>query len=135
LKRFVPAILLVALAACGGDSATTPTGGGQLVTQDVVVGTGATAVSGDEVTVHYVGTFTNGAKFDSSYDRGAPYTFRTGTNAVIPGFEQTVLGMKVGGKRRATVPPNLAYGSQGTNGIPPNATLVFEVDLVSIAGK
>jgi peptidylprolyl isomerase len=99
------------------------------------VGTGATAVSGDTVTVHYIGTFTNGTKFDSSYDINRPLTFRLGSGQVIAGFDQGVTGMRVGGKRRLTIPPSLAYGSQGQGAIPPNTTLVFEVDLLSIAGK
>lgn len=114
---------------------SSPSGGGTLVVQDLVVGTGATAVAGDTVTVHYVGTLTNGTKFDSSYDRNQPYTFRLGAGQVIPGFDQGVAGMRVGGKRRLTIPPDLAYGSQGQGPIPPNATIVFEIDLVSIAGK
>jgi len=100
-----------------------------------VVGTGATAVSGDTVTVNYIGTLTDGTKFDSSYDRGQPYTFRLGAGAVIQGWDMGVPGMKVGGKRRLTIPPSLAYGSQGNGPIPPNATLKFDIDLVSIQGK
>jgi FKBP-type peptidyl-prolyl cis-trans isomerase len=106
-----------------------------LVVQDLVVGTGATAAAGDVVTVHYVGTLTSGTKFDSSYDRNQPYTFRLGAGQVIAGFDQGVTGMRVGGKRRLTIPPDLAYGSQGQGPIPPNATIVFEIDLLSIAGK
>jgi FKBP-type peptidyl-prolyl cis-trans isomerase len=138
LKCFVAVLALLTLAACGGDggSTTSPsTGGGSLVVEDLVVGTGATAASGDTVTVHYLGTLTNGTKFDSSYDRGTPYSFRLGTGAVIPGFDQGVTGMKIGGKRRLTIPPSLAYGSTGSGAVPPNATIVFEVELVSIAGK
>lgn len=137
MKRFVAVLALLTLAACGGDggSTTSPSGGGNLVIEDLVVGTGATAASGDTVTVHYLGTLTNGTKFDSSYDRGTPYSFRLGAGAVIPGFDQGVTGMKVGGKRRLTIPPSLAYGSTGSGLIPPNATIVFEVELVSIAGK
>jgi FKBP-type peptidyl-prolyl cis-trans isomerase len=138
LKCFVVVLALLAMAACGGDgeSTTSPSaGGGSLVVEDLVVGTGATAASGDTVSVHYLGTFTDGRKFDSSYDRGTPYTFRLGTGAVIPGFDQGVTGMKVGGKRRLTIPPSLAYGSAGSGSIPPNTTIVFEVELVSIAGK
>jgi FKBP-type peptidyl-prolyl cis-trans isomerase len=129
--------VLAGLAACGGDSGTSGTDtGGTLVIEDLVVGTGATAVNGDVVTVHYLGTFTNGVKFDSSYDRGQPLQpFRLGTGAVIPGFEQGLLGMKVGGKRRLTIPPSLAYGSAGRGSIPPNATLIFEVELLAIEGK
>jgi FKBP-type peptidyl-prolyl cis-trans isomerase FkpA len=127
-------LLLIGLVGCSSDSPTSPDTG-TLVKEDLVVGTGATAVAGDTVTVHYVGTFTNGTKFDSSYDRGQPYPFRLGVGAVIPGFDQGVIGMKVGGKRRLTIPPSLAYGSQGQAPIPPNATLKFDIDLVSIAGK
>lgn len=135
MNRSLSVLILLALAACGGDSGTSPSDGGTLVSTDVVVGTGATAVSGDTVTVHYIGTFTNGTKFDSSYDRNQPFTFRLGTGQVIAGFDQGVTGMRVGGKRRLTIPPSLAYGSQGQGTIPPNTTLVFEIDLVSIAGK
>jgi FKBP-type peptidyl-prolyl cis-trans isomerase len=85
--------------------------------------------------VNYVGTLTNGTKFDSSYDKGQPYTFRIGAGQVIAGWDQGVPGMKVGGKRRLTIPPSLGYGSQANGSIPPNSTLVFEVDLVSITGK
>jgi FKBP-type peptidyl-prolyl cis-trans isomerase len=137
LNRWLSALILLTLAACGGggDSSTTPTGGGTLVVEDLVVGTGATAVSGDTLTVHYVGTLTNGTKFDSSYDRGTPYVFLVGAGRVIAGWDQGVPGMKVGGKRRLTIPPDLAYGSRGQGVIPPNATLLFDIDLVSIAGK
>ena len=135
MKRLLPILALVALAACSGEES--PTGPTTITTEDIVVGSGGTAANGDLVSVHYTGMFTNGTKFDSSYDRNPPqpYTFRIGTNAVIPGFEQAVIGMKVGGKRRATIPPSLAYGSTGQGSIPPNATLVFDIDLVSIAGK
>ena len=129
-------LILLTLTACGGgDSATAPTGGGTLVVEDLVVGTGATAAIGDTLTVNYVGTLTNGTKFDSSYDRGTPYVFQVGAGRVIVGWDQGVPGMKVGGKRRLTIPPDLAYGSRGQGVIPPNATLLFDVDLVSIAGK
>jgi FKBP-type peptidyl-prolyl cis-trans isomerase len=86
--------------------------------------------------VNYVGTLQNGQKFDSSYDRGTPFSFRLGVGAVIAGWDQGIPGMKVGGKRRLTIPPSLAYGSQGRPPtIPANATLIFEVELISIAGK
>jgi FKBP-type peptidyl-prolyl cis-trans isomerase len=126
-------VLLV--AACGGNSGSPTSGSGTLVMQDVVIGTGATAVSGDLVTVHYVGTLTNGTKFDSSYDRNQPFSFRLGTGAVIAGWDQGVAGMRVGGKRRLTIPPSLGYGNQAVGSIPPNSTLIFEIDLLSIAGK
>ena len=137
MNRWLSALILLTLAACGGggDSATTPTGGGTLVIEDLVVGTGATAVVGDTLTVNYVGTLTNGTKFDSSYDRGTPYVFQVGAGRVIAGWDQGVPGMKVGGKRRLTIPPSLGYGSQAVGSIPANSTLVFDVDLVSIAGK
>ena len=139
MNRWLSVLILLALAACGGgnssDSGTSPSGGGSLVSEDLVVGTGATAAVGDTVTVHYIGTFTNGTKFDSSYDAGQPFPFRIGAGQVIAGWDQGVPGMKVGGKRRLTIPPSLAYGSQGRGPIPPNTTLVFEIDLLSIAGK
>jgi FKBP-type peptidyl-prolyl cis-trans isomerase len=122
------------LSAC--QSSNTPTDPGtppaQLQVEDLTVGTGPTALAGDTVTIHYIGRFTNGQVFDNSYDRGEPLTFRLGTGAVIAGVDQGVVGMKVGGKRRLTVPPNLAYGSSGQGSIPPNATLVFEIDLISV---
>ena len=136
MNRWLSALILLTLAACGGgDSGTTPTGGGTLVVEDLVVGTGATAVIGDTVTVHYVGTLTNGTKFDSSYDNGQPFPFRIGAGQVIAGWEQGVPGMKVGGKRRLTIPPSLGYGNQAIGRIPANSTLLFDVDLLSIAGK
>jgi FKBP-type peptidyl-prolyl cis-trans isomerase FkpA len=137
LNRWLSGLILLTLAACGGggDSGTAPTGGGTLVIEDLVVGTGATAAAGDTVTVHYIGTLTNGTKFDSSYDRGQPYTFQVGAGRVIAGWDQGVPGMKVGGKRRLTIPPSLGYGSQANGPIPANSTLVFDIDLLSIAGK
>jgi FKBP-type peptidyl-prolyl cis-trans isomerase len=103
--------------------------------EDLALGTGATAATGDTVTVHYIGTLLNGTKFDSSYDRNQPFTFRIGAGEVIAGWDQGVPGMKVGGKRRLTIPPSLGYGNQQVGPIPPNSTLVFEIVLVSIAGK
>lgn len=137
MNRWLCALILVALAACGGgaSSTTAPTGGGTLVIEDLVVGTGVTAAVGDTVTVNYIGTLTNGTKFDSSYDRGQPYTFRIGAGQVIAGWDQGVPGMRVGGKRRLTIPPSLGYGNQANGPIPANSTLIFEIDLVSIAGK
>jgi FKBP-type peptidyl-prolyl cis-trans isomerase len=137
LNRWLSALILLSLVACGGggDSGTSPSGGGTLVIEDLVVGTGATAAVGDTVSVHYVGTLTNGTKFDSSYDRGQPYAFRIGAGQVIAGWDQGVPGMKVGGKRRLTIPPSLGYGSQAYGPIPANSTLIFDVELVSIVGK
>jgi FKBP-type peptidyl-prolyl cis-trans isomerase len=132
LKRFIVISALLTLAACGGDSGTGPTSGGTLVTEDLVVGTGATAAVGDVVSVHYTGRFINGTIFDSSSGL-PPIQFQLGAGRVIPGFEQGIVGMKVGGKRRITIPPSLGYGSAGRPPtIPGNSTLVFDVDLVSI---
>ncbi|MBX3063223.1 MAG: FKBP-type peptidyl-prolyl cis-trans isomerase [Anaerolineae bacterium] len=101
--------------------------------QDIALGTGAEAVVGSRVQVHYLGTLENGTKFDSSYDRGQTLPFTVGGGGMIPGFDLGVRGMKVGGKRKLTIPPDLAYGSQGAGGvIPPNATIIFEVELVSV---
>jgi FKBP-type peptidyl-prolyl cis-trans isomerase len=126
---------LVSLAACGSDNPSSPTTPATLGVEDLVVGTGAVATNGDVLTVNYVGRLTNGTKFDSSYDRGLPYTFRLGAGQVIRGWDQGLVGMRVGGTRRLTIPPDLAYGSTGSGPIPPNATLIFDVELLSIAGK
>ena len=100
---------------------------------DLVVGQGDEAKSGKRVSVHYTGTLTNGKKFYSSLDRGKPFSFTLGAGEVIKGWDQGVAGMKVGGKRKLTIPPELGYGARGFPGaIPPNSTLVFEVELVGI---
>ena len=126
---------LLVVAACGSGN-NDVTGSTQLMIQDVVVGTGATAAVGDTLTVNYTGTLQDGTKFDSSLDPGrAPYTFVLGAGQVIAGWDEGLVGMRVGGKRRLTIPPSLAYGSQGRGSIPPNATLIFDIDLLSIAGK
>jgi FKBP-type peptidyl-prolyl cis-trans isomerase len=105
----------------------------ELIIEDLVVGTGATATAGQYVSVHYTGWLTNGQKFDSSVDRNDPFDFKLGMGQVIPGWDQGVAGMQIGGKRKLTIPPNLAYGSRGAGGvIPPNATLVFEVELLGV---
>jgi FKBP-type peptidyl-prolyl cis-trans isomerase len=105
----------------------------QLKIEDITVGTGEVATSGKKVTVHYTGTLTDGKKFDSSLDRGTPFTFTLDAGEVIQGWDQGVAGMKVGGKRRLTIPPALGYGERGAgNAIPPNATLIFDIELLKV---
>ncbi|MCB9539774.1 MAG: FKBP-type peptidyl-prolyl cis-trans isomerase [Myxococcales bacterium] len=101
--------------------------------EDLTVGSGAEAKAGDTVAVHYTGWLTNGTKFDSSKDRGRPFSFPLGAGRVIRGWDEGVAGMKVGGHRKLTIPPELGYGAAGAAGvIPPHATLVFEVELLEI---
>jgi FKBP-type peptidyl-prolyl cis-trans isomerase len=101
--------------------------------EDIKVGTGAEAVSGKKITVNYSGTLTDGTKFDSSYDRGEPFSFNLGAGEVIQGWDKGFAGMKIGGKRKLTIPPELGYGANGAGGvIPPNATLIFEVELLKV---
>ena len=109
---------------------TSPSG---LIVEEVVVGNGALAESGQRVRVHYTGWLTDGTKFDSSKDRGDPFVFPLGDGKVIKGWDEGVAGMKVGGTRKLTIPPALGYGARGAGGvIPPNATLVFEVELLGV---
>ena len=100
---------------------------------DLVVGTGDEASSGQSVVVHYRGTLENGVQFDASYDRGTPFEFPLGAGRLIKGWDEGVQGMKVGGKRKLVIPPELGYGQRGAGRvIPPNATLIFEVELLDI---
>ena len=109
---------------------TTPSG---LKYVDQVVGTGEAAVAGKTVNVHYTGWLENGKKFDSSVDRGQPFSFPLGAGRVIKGWDEGVQGMKVGGKRKLTIPSDLGYGSRGAGGvIPANATLIFDVELLGV---
>ncbi|MFT5681525.1 MAG: FKBP-type peptidyl-prolyl cis-trans isomerase [Myxococcota bacterium] len=105
---------------------------GELIREDQVVGEGDEAVKGSTVSVHYTGWLTSGRKFDSSLDRGQPFSFRIGGGQVIAGWEQGVAGMKVGGKRKLTIPSSLGYGRRGTGPIPGGATLVFEIELLGV---
>jgi len=137
LKHSFAILLVMLLAACGGSSPSPTDNSGGITTlqiEDLNVGTGATVVTGDVVTVNYTGTLLDGTQFDTSIGK-TPLTFRVGAGSVISGFDQGMLGMKVGGKRRLTIPPGLAYGASGNGPIPPNSTIRFEVDLLSIAGK
>jgi len=129
-------------AESGTSASTTPDLGGtqeeldattELKIDDLVVGEGPEAKAGDNVTVNYTGWTTDGAKFDSSLDTGQPFSFALGTGFVIKGWDEGVQGMKVGGKRRLIIPSEMAYGAQGAgNAIPPNAVLVFEVELLGV---
>jgi peptidylprolyl isomerase len=99
---------------------------------DVVIGTGAIAEPGKKVTVNYVGTLLDGTKFDSSIDRGTPFSFNLGAGQVIRGWEQGIQGMKVGGERKLVIPPAMAYGNQAIGSIPANSTLQFDVTLLKV---
>ena len=140
LAGVLAAMLLV--VSCGGgheDDALSKTALTKLETTDMKVGTGAEARQGRRVSVHYTGWLYHptkpdhkGRQFDSSRDRGQPYDLTLGQGEVIPGWDQGLLGMKVGGARRLVIPPALAYGSSGQGEIPPSATLVFDVELMGV---
>ena len=107
-----------------------------LEVEDITVGVGQAAQSGDTIFVHYTGWLASGKKFDSSRDRGTPFSFRLGSGQVIQGWDRGLIGMQVGGVRRLTIPPEQGYGNRDVGGglIPPNSTLIFEVELLSIEG-
>jgi len=125
-------------AANTTDSMTIPTApaptssSDKLQIQDEKNGTGRTVQKGDTVEINYVGTLANGTKFDASADHGGPFTTQIGVGQVIKGWDEGVIGMKVGGKRKLTIPPSLGYGNQAAGSIPPNSTLIFQVELVKI---
>ena len=148
-KNFFIAILLGIIAlgvfayfifGFNGKANTAPTTGTEkqsaetekLQIKDEKIGTGAAVKSEDTVVINYTGTLTDGTKFDSSYDRNTPFETQIGVGKVIKGWDEGVIGMKVGGKRKLTIPPALGYGDQATGSIPPNSTLIFEVELVEI---
>ena len=131
LFLILPLFMLFNGCSSNGDNeVTTPSG---LKYIDEVVGTGPSPQKDQQVTVHYVGTLEDGKKFDSSRDRNQPFTFTIGVGQVIKGWDEGVMSMKVGGKRKLIIPPDLGYGSRGAPPvIPPNATLTFEVELLSV---
>jgi peptidylprolyl isomerase len=140
--RMIAIVVVLALAATAigylianraGKSEPETTTASGLKYSDLVVGTGATPQKGQTVTVHYTGTLANGIKFDSSLDRGKPADFRIGVGSVIPGWDEGLMTMKVGGKRKLTIPSALGYGPQGRPpDIPGNSTLIFEVELLGV---
>lgn len=121
--------LLRQLDTKGGKAMEETTG---LKIEDLVVGTGAEATAGKTIKVNYKGTLLDGTKFDSSYDRNEPFEFTLGAGQVIAGWDQGFAGMKVGGKRKLTIPSEMGYGSRPAGTIPPNSTLVFEVELLGV---
>jgi FKBP-type peptidyl-prolyl cis-trans isomerase len=141
----VPLVALVGVVLTAATGSTLLAGGqkGKIVTtnsglkyEDIKEGTGAAAAKGDTVDVHYTGWLKDGKKFDSSKDRGKPFSFSLGAGQVIKGWDEGVQGMKVGGVRKLIIPPDLGYGARGAGGvIPPNAELTFEVELLKIKGR
>jgi FKBP-type peptidyl-prolyl cis-trans isomerase len=143
MKRLAGIVAALLIAGCGGasreDDALSKTTLTKLESTDLKAGTGAEARQGRRVSVHYTGWLYHptkpdhkGRQFDSSRDRGQPYDLTLGGGEVIPGWEEGLIGMKVGGQRRLVIPPSMAYGSSGQGDIPPSATLVFDVELMGV---
>ena len=123
-------VIMLLVAGCSKDDKKM---NGELIIEDIIVGQGAEAVKYSIVTVNYTGWLEDGTKFDSSLNSGRePLRFTLGAGQMIQGFDQGIPGMKVGGKRKLTIPPNLGYGSQDKGIIPPNSTLIFEIDLLIV---
>jgi FKBP-type peptidyl-prolyl cis-trans isomerase len=122
---FFASVLLLLGAAMPADAQ-------QMKVEDIKVGTGASATAGKTVTAHYTGTLTDGTKFDSSKDRGRPFPFKLGAGQVIRGWDEGVVGMKEGGVRKLTIPPHMGYGDRAAGRIPPNSTLIFEIELIKV---
>jgi FKBP-type peptidyl-prolyl cis-trans isomerase len=130
-------LFLLLASACSKEGPTKVSGPGVTTASglqywDITTGNGVTATPGKLVTVHYTGWLANGTKFDSSVDRGQPLEFPLGLRKVIKGWDEGVAGMKVGGKRQLRIPPNLGYGSNPAGPIPPNSTLIFDVELLDV---
>jgi peptidylprolyl isomerase len=134
----IAGIFIALLLFAFSDQRATPPAGEEVTSTsglkyvDQVVGTGPSPTPGAMVTVHYTGTLTDGTKFDSSVDRNQPYSFKIGVGSVIQGWDEGVMTMKVGGKRKLIVPPELGYGASGQGKIPPNSTLLFDVELLNV---
>ncbi len=111
---------------------TQPTPASQLKIEDIIIGTGNEVASGSSVIIHYKGTLSDGSTFDSSYERGEPFETKIGVGQVIQGWDEGVIGMKAGGKRKLTIPPEMGYGDQAVGPIPANSTLIFEVELIEV---
>ena len=130
IKWIITMAIMLLVAGCSKDNKNM---NGELIIEDIIVGQGAEAVKYSIITVNYTGWLEDGTKFDCSLNPGRePLLFTLGAGQMIQGFDQGILGMKVGGKRKLTIPPNLGYGSQDKGIIPPNSTLIFELDLLIV---
>lgn len=133
MRRILLLVAAIAVVGCSGDKS-----GEEMMTDsglkyvDIKVGDGESPQAGQLVTVHYTGWLEDGTKFDSSVDKNRPFEFTIGAGGVIKGWDEGVMTMKVGGKRKLTIPPELGYGARGIGPIPPNSTLIFEVELLAI---